>query len=448
MSDFENDIFNLEGDALDEALLAAIEATDEEARLEREERIRKNQERAEQARITAIEQDKEKAKIDELRKNLPNEGRRYFLMAEEAECSVSDNNAVITGVLFGTCKKDDEVFLYRTDGKVLGTKILSIESFNGQVYEPADEVSSNKARITFTVDYEKTGFNEENAVPKFSVLTSVKPQVKSEPGKLAIENPVMSGLMFRYPDYKSDRDYLARLMDSIANGKFLVPAMTLDGETGPDGKKKIKIIMVTKKEDPEKRSLPLFTDLQALYLWRKLFEGEKKPTVVVMNFPDAAKFVSKDGFDIIFNPSGPVSFGLPFKAVKAMNGVINKAGPGGERMHKEIITDASKVVVGEPRPGEETDNLRKAIVEFSKNRFEIKKAGLMIVIRNNQMHYLVIADLPRGSAPDTFKEMSEAMKPYLKEIKAVDFTILSEAPFAKEYFARKEWDYKRSLNDD
>ena len=58
MSDFENDIFNLEGDALDEALLAAIEATDEEARLEREERIRKNQERAEQARITAIEQEK------------------------------------------------------------------------------------------------------------------------------------------------------------------------------------------------------------------------------------------------------------------------------------------------------------------------------------------------------------------------------------------------------
>ena len=73
MSDNENNLFDLEGDALDEALLAAIDETDEEERLAREKKAQENLERAEQARITAIEKEQARAKIDELRKNLPKE---------------------------------------------------------------------------------------------------------------------------------------------------------------------------------------------------------------------------------------------------------------------------------------------------------------------------------------------------------------------------------------
>ena len=81
MSDKDNNIFDLEGDALDEALMAAIEETEEEERAARELKAKENQERAEQARVTAIEQEERKAKIEKLRQSLPNEGRRYFLMA-------------------------------------------------------------------------------------------------------------------------------------------------------------------------------------------------------------------------------------------------------------------------------------------------------------------------------------------------------------------------------
>ncbi|MCR5048132.1 MAG: enhanced serine sensitivity protein SseB C-terminal domain-containing protein [Saccharofermentans sp.] len=442
MSDKENNIFELEGDALDEALLAAIEATDEEERLAREKRIRENQERAEQARITAIEQEKTKAKIDELRKTLPNEGRRYFLMAEEAECSEDNNEAVLTGIVYGTCKKDDEVYLYRTDGKVLGTKVRSVEVFNGKVFEPADEINQTKGRITITVDYKKTGFTADNAIPKFSVLSSVKPPVKDENGKVAIENPILSGLMFRYPEYNKDKEYIARLMDGIANGRFLVPGMSTDEKPGPNGRKKMKIIMINKKNEPDKRVLPLFTDLQALYLWRKLFEGEKKPSVIVMSFAEAAKFVSKDGFDIVFNPSGPVSFGLPNKVVSTMSGIIDKH-QASKKPDREVINDGSKVVVGDPRPGEETDNVKKAMIDYCRNDSSISSAALMIIIRNGKISYLVIVDAPKASSQTVFQGITKAMKPYFDTIKSVDFSLLSETPFATDIFKKKAWDYKR-----
>lgn len=441
MSDKDKNIFDLEGDALDKALFEAIEQTDEEEREARELKARENQERAEQARVTAIEQEQRKAKIDELRKNLPNEGRRYFLMAEESECNKDKNEASVTGIVYGTCKKDDSVFLYRNDGKALGTKIISIEVFNGQVYEPADEVSQNKARLTISIDYDKSGLTPETAVPKFSVVTSVRPPVKGTDGKTAVENPSLSGLMFRYSEYKTDKDYLNHLTTNIVNGQFLIPAINNGAEAEAGSKKKIQLIMFTKKDEPDKRIMPLFTDIQALYMWRKVFEGEQKPSIVVMNFIEAAEFIEKEGFDIAINPSGPVSVGLPAKAAIQLASVANKLVAEG-KVKKETITDGSKVTVGQPHPGPETDAVRAALVKYCKGNRAIKKAGLLFMIRNNKMSYLVIVDVPKGTEKTVYTGILAAVKPHLKAIKSVDFSLYSEAPFAKDYFSKIPADYQ------
>lgn len=440
MSDKDNNIFDLEGDALDEALMAAIEETDEEERLARELKAQENQERAEQARITAIEQEERKAKIDNLRKSLPNEGRRYFLMVEEAQCDEAKKEAYVTGLVYGNCKKNDDVFLFRNDGRALATKILAIEEFYGQVFEPVEEVSQKKARLTIVIDYEKTGFTKENAVPKYSVVTTVRPPVKGADGKTAIENPSLSGLMFRYPEFNKDKEYLNHLTDNIVNGRFLIPAMNAGEGSDASGKKKLQLIMFTKKEDPNKRILPLFTDLQALYLWRKIFEGDQKPTVVVMNFLEAAKFIEKDGFDIAINPSGPVSVGLPSKAAQSIAEIARKHIAGGN-VNKEVINDGSKVVVGVPRPGAETDAVREALIGYCKGNSNIKKAGLLYLMRNNRLSYLVILDTPKGTEGEIYKGIIEAVKPHLDAVKNVDFSLLSEAPFAKDYFAKIPFDY-------
>lgn len=441
MSDKDNNIFNLEGDALDEALMAAIEEAEEEERAQRELKAKENQERAEQARITAIEQEEKKARIEQLRKSLPNEGRRYFLMAEESECDDSKNEAAVIGIVYGTCKKDDEVYLYRNDGKAVASRVISIDVFNGQVFEPADEVSQKKARVTIALDYEKTGLTKENAVPKFAVVTSVRPPVKGADGKTAIENPSLSGLMFRYPEFNKDKEYLNHLTTNIVNGRFLIPAMNREGETGADGKRKLQLIMFTRKDDPNKRILPLFTDMQALYLWRKLFEGDKKPSIVVMGFLEAAKFIEKDGFDIALNPSGPVSVGLPSKAATELAKLAQKIASGA-KVNKEVINDGSKVVVGAPRPGEETDNVRSALVNYCRGSKEIRKAGLMYMIRDGKVSYLIVLDAPKGKESVIYAGLLAVLKPHLNAVKKVDFSLLSEAPFAKDYFSKMKWDYQ------
>ncbi|MBQ7275351.1 MAG: enhanced serine sensitivity protein SseB C-terminal domain-containing protein [Clostridiales bacterium] len=441
MSDKDKNIFDLEGDALDEALMAAIEQTDEEEREARELKAKENQERAEQARITAIEQEQKKAKIEELRKNLPNEGRRYFLMAEESECDEQKNEASVTGIVYGTCKKDDSVFLYRNDGKALGSKVISVEKYNGQVYEPADEVSQGKARITISIDFKKSGLTADNAVPKFAVVTSVRPPVKGADGKTAIENPSLSGLMFRYPEYKTDKEYLNHLTTNIVNGQFLIPAMNNGGQEQDGGKKKIQLIMFTKKEEPDKRLMPLFTDIQALYLWRKVFEGEQKPSIVVMNFVEVAKFIQKEGLDLAINPAGPISVGLPAKAATQLASLAQKMAASG-KVKKENITDGSKVTVGQPHPGPETDAVRQVLVDYCKGNRDIKKAGLLFMIRNNKMSYLVIVDVPKGKEQPVYSGLLAAMKPHLKSIKNVDFSLYAEAPFAKDYFAKIPADYQ------
>ncbi len=441
MSDKDKNIFDLEGDALDEALMAAIEQTDEEEREARELKAKENQERAEQARVTAIEQEQKKAKIEELRKNLPNEGRRYFLMAEESECDEQKNEASVTGIVYGTCKKDDSVFLYRNDGKALGSKVISVEKYNGQVYEPADEVSQGKARITISIDFNKSGLTADNAVPKFAVVTSVRPPVKGADGKTAIENPSLSGLMFRYPEYKTDKEYLNHLTTNIVNGQFLIPAMNNGGQEQAGGKKKIQLIMFTKKEEPDKRLMPLFTDIQALYLWRKVFEGEQKPSIVVMNFVEVAKFIQKEGLDLAINPAGPISVGLPAKAATQLASLAQKMAASG-KVKKENITDGSKVTVGQPHPGPETDAVRQVLVDYCKGNRDIKKAGLLFMIRNNKMSYLVIVDVPKGKEQPVYSGLLAVMKPHLKSIKSVDFSLYAEAPFAKDYFAKIPADYQ------
>lgn len=442
MSDKDKNIFDLEGDDLDAALMAAIEETDEEEREARELKAKENQERAEQARVTAVEQEQKKAKIEELRKSLPNEGRRYFLMAEESECDEQKNEASVTGIVYGTCKKDDSVFLYRNDGRALGSKVISVEKYNGQVFEPADEVSQGKARITILVDYKKSGLTKENAVPKFAVVTSVRPPVKGADGKTAIENPSLSGLMFRYPEYKTDKEYLNHLTTNIVNGQFLIPAMPGGNGVQADGKKKIQLIMFTKKETPDKRILPLFTDLQALYLWRKVFQSEQKPSIVVMNFIEAAKFIEKDGFDIAINPSGPVSVGLPAKAATQLAAMARKMA-GDAKVKKETIADGSKVIIGEPKSSDETADIKDAISAFCSGNPDIKKAGLLYLIRNGQTSYLIILDAPKSSQQEVFSGVLNAVRPHLKSIKKVDMSLLSEAPFANDYYSRKPWDYKR-----
>jgi hypothetical protein len=159
-----------------------------------------------------------------------------------------------------------------------------------------------------------------------------------------------------------------------------------------------------------------------------------------MSFLEAAKFIEKDGFDVALNPSGPVSVGLPSKAATELARLAHKIASGA-KVNKETINDGSKVVVGVPRPGQETDDMRAALINYCRSNREIKKAGLLYMIREGKPSYLVIIDAPKGKESVLYAGLLAALKPHLKTIKKVDFSLMSEAPFAKDYFAKIPCDY-------
>lgn len=435
MSD-KDKIMNLEGDDLDAALMAAIDETDREEEEARQRRIEAEQERAEQARVTAIEDNDHKAKIDELRRNNPNLGERFFLVAENNECNEQNNTAVLRGSLFGGAKVGDEVFLYRNDGKVLPTKIISIEALNGGIYEPVNEARAKSVVITIEIDYKKTGFTSQDGAPKYSVLTSVKPPVADDKGRAPVENPALLGLSLKHTVLRSDKDFTRAFLQNLVNGRFIVPAHTSD-EAGPDGKKKLQIMMLMDKEHPERKMFPLFTDVRTLALWKDILKQEKKPSIVALSFPEAVNFVMKDKFDIALNPMGPAPVFIPNKVVESVSEQLKKGG----NVKKEVITDGSKIMIGPPVEDAETMAVRSALVSYCQSNKSVKKAGLLLIKRSSRVSWFVITDAPKGSEQEVFKGILDAVRPHLKKIGTVDFSLLADTPFAKDYFSKKNWDY-------
>ncbi|MBP5180716.1 MAG: enhanced serine sensitivity protein SseB C-terminal domain-containing protein [Clostridiales bacterium] len=437
MSDNEKDnILNLEGDDLDAALMAAIEETEEE---EEQARIRKeeeNKERAEQARITAIENSEQKAKVDNLRAGINNANQRFYLVNEDGECDEAKGTATLKGSLFGIVKKGDEAFLYRDDGKVLPTKIVEVEALNNGIYEPVDETRDKSVVLTIEVDYKKTGFTKDNGAPKYAVLSSVKPPVADNTGKAPIENPALFALSLKYNALKSDKEYVRNFMQHTVNGRFLVPAHSTD-KTGPDGKKSIQIVMLMDKQHNDRKMFPLFTDVRTVALWKDLFKSENKPTLAAMRFPEVIKFIEKEGFDVAINPMGPIPTFLPNKLLMSIASNL------GSQIKKEVITDGSKIMIGPVQPNPESEAVRKALIKHCESIEAISKAGLLYIKRSNRVSYFVIVDAPKDEAGKLFPGILAAVKPHLKAIKTVDFSVLSEAPFAKDYFSKKSWDYIR-----
>ena len=438
MSDNEKDnILNLEGDDLDAALMAAIEETEEEeqqARLKREE---EHKERAEQARITAIENEKQKAKVDAIRAQINKANQRFFLVNEGSECDEAKGTASLRGSLFGQVKTGDTAFLYRDDGKVLPTKVIGVEVLNNSIYEPVGETRDKSVVLTIEVDYKKTGFTKENAAPKYAVLSSVNPPVADSKGNAPIENPALFALSLRYNSLKADKDYIRNFMQHTVNGRFVVPAHTSD-EVGQDGKKKIQIVMLMDKSHGDRKIFPLFTDIRTVMLWKDLFKSANKPALISMRFPEVVKFIEKEGFDAAINPMGPVPTFLPNKLLMQIASNLGN-GP----IKKEVITDGSKIMIGPVQDNPESDAVRQALIKHCEGVGQINKAGLLYIKRNNRVSYFVIIDAPKEEAGTLFPGILAALKPHLNAVKTVDFSVLSETPFAVDYFSKKKWDYIR-----
>ena len=441
-NDNDNESVDQELD-LDALIEQAIEETDAEQEALKEEKRKAHEEMLIKQREEAVAQ--EKARADALKAN---GGRRFYLIAESSE--VGEDSITTTGDLYGEMHKGDKVFVYRPGGSIIMSEVMDIKSADDSQKADDGEVNgakNAKVSVTMKFKFKNVGVVAEKLIPKFTVISGIKPM--NNP-KGPIENPALLGVSLKYTDNADNKEYLQILMGHMTLSRFIIPAHV--GEEGPDGKKKLQIIAINKK-DGDGRMLPIFTDPAALSAWKELMQNEQKPTAVVVTFPEAVNMSKQDGVDLILNPYGPVAIQFPagiIDTISKSKGYIDRFGEDGKKKpsySKEMIKDANRIMVGEPPAIAEVKAVREAIKEYAATVSDITSVGLLAKKNSGEEPgYLVIVDCPKGVEREIFKDIYAAMKPLLNKFKKVEFSRYAETMFADDYFSLHPLDYVKNPN--
>lgn len=430
---------------LDAMILAAIEETDAE-----EEQRKADRKQAEIDRIAKQSAERE-AKEKEERVSPKKYGRRFFMMPTNVE--IGDNVLTVTGNLFGEVHLEDKVFVYRPNGQVVISSVLSIESAaEGQnVPEGGAPTAAKNAVIKMGLGFKfnNSGFEAEKIIPEYSVIANVQPPVASTK---AVENPAILGMTLEYKNNINNKEFNRVLINHMVNSRFVLPVHKSD-RIGSNGKPAMQLITVNDKDDESQRMLPIFTDVNALKGWKTIFDENNKPTVVIMTFQELVAATSKDGFDYVINAFGPVAVKIPFEFVSKMvasESYQKRFGENGTatlRYRKENVTDGAKIAVGAPPEIAEVKAVRDAIKAYCALVPAVKTAGLLCKINKGEKPgYLCIVDCPKEDARNIFMGIHTAVQPYLNKIKKIEFSRYEDTVFADQYFAQQPFDYVKNPN--
>lgn len=431
---------------LDAKILAAIEETDAE-----EEQRKVERRQAEAERVANRDKETE-VPVTKTTSDVKHIGRRFFLMPTETE--VGDNLIKATGAVFGQANVGDKVYIYRPNGQVVMSSILSITPAGGEE-QTVPEGTPNGAKNTLATlelgfKFANVGFEPDNIIPSYSVLTNVQPSV---PSRRTVENPAILGLTLLYNKYGQEKDFNRVLVNHMVNTSFMVPVY-VKGK-GADGNPSMQIITLEDNENKVLRNLPIFTDAVALKSWKEFFGDSNKPTVAILTFQEITKIISADKLSLIINPYGPIAVKIPFDFVNKLTkseSYINRFGEDGEKRkkyRKENVTDGSKIAVGVPPQIEEVKAIRQAIKNCCSGYSSVKTAGLLCKVKKGEKPgYLCIVDCPKADARDVFTAINAAVKPFLNKITKIEFSRYEETIFADQYFSNEPFDYVKNPNQD
>ena len=427
---------NEEIDDLDALIMSAIEETEQEEQQLREEKIAKANERAAALAKSREEAEERAKKIEEIKRSLPNEGRRFFLVVEDQDGDGTDVKLV--GNLHGPMKEEDKVFIYKPDFKVTPAVVKDIQPYEGDESTKSSDPKSRRVVITLAIPVPET-------IPEFSVVASAKPDTTGDKS-IPVENPALLGLSLEYKRFARDRKYTEAFMTSILNGRFMVAGIPKEGKS-EDGKKTLSLISINDTKGGGALMLPLFTDPGALSSWKELMKREQKPVVLIMDFKDAVKQTSAKKMDFIINPYGPVPLKLPRIMIDMITATpdYQKWSSGLNERRKEATNKslATKIIIGELPPSPESESVKEALVKYCSGNPAVERAGVTAKIHGKNSAYLFIIDCASGKEKQIFSEIYKEIKPLLSEGRNMEFTLFKDAVFAEDFFSKHPLDYRK-----
>lgn len=204
------------------------------------------------------------------------ENRRFVMMIEEAFPAQGNDGIVTVGMMRGTIKNGDAVYLLEPGDRICMVNVIGLAVQDGGEMKPVEEATN---RITGVKIYDISG---RKTVAKYAVLTSVKPQLnRKDPS--SIENPYVWGLSFGYRKFIKDADYFDILVSELLMTNVLVPVYK--GEEGH--------AVLSRPNPSGKVDLLVFTDKYQMLLgnWKKAGDQEDTLWISVMRFTDCIDMI-------------------------------------------------------------------------------------------------------------------------------------------------------------
>ena len=431
---------------LDAKIMAAIEETDLE-----EEQRKADRKQAELDRVSkqTAERESQFQNIDDAKPKKA--ARRFFIMPESKE--ILESSIKVSGKVFGEVRVGDKVFIYRTNGQVVMSSVLSLESdAEDQVVPEEGEAKAARnavIKMELGFNFANAGFEPENIINDFSIISNVVPVPNT---RKTVENPAILGLTLYYNQYSKDKEFNKVLVNHLVNASFVLPVHAT-GRNGANGKPAMQLLTLSDTSEEGRRMLPIFTDVLALSGWKNIFNDENKPQVAILTFQEIVNITLKDEIDFVINSSGPVAVRIPFDFIsKVVSSESYKArfgedGKKRQKYRKDTVNDGSKIAVGAPPQTAEVQAIRQALKGYCATVPSIMTAGLLCKLKKGEKPgYLCIVDCPKEQARDIFIGINDVVKPFLNKIKKIEFSRYAETVFADQYFASEPFDYVKNPN--
>lgn len=257
---------------------------------------------------------------------------RYTMVAEQVLQFKSDE-AVITGMLQGRVEKSYPVFVYFPGKPMAAAIVTRIETAPGVTGKFAEN-----QHCSLTI-HNPQGLRD---IDKYSVISDIRTPSKLNP-KIPIENPYLLGLTNVYEANVKDNAFMGLFIFALTHSVFVVPVAVDDGSVHEDAQghksANIRLHFIANKDHPENKTLPIFTDLASLVLWKGVGDPKNPPKTMVLRFQDAADIATRDFNGLALNAFGPKPLFISNKfidKIRSLDAYVREFGKQGHASIKPV----------------------------------------------------------------------------------------------------------------
>lgn len=242
----------------------------------------------------------EGGKAKEKDKNNSAEPRRFTVLVEDAFQLKDNQGVVVGGNVHGTVNNHDKVYiLHPILGDVFQAEIDGIEEGPMTMVETATD---SRVGLKFT------SVKERNQIPKYAVITNIRPLSKPSKEDPNAESPFLLGLCREYDRLIKEAAFQSIFTFAVFSSRYITPVkIEVDKNKSTEDKavirkdSKISFKLIRKPDDEDILALPVFTDYYELRRWDQAYIDNEQPQNFFMTFEQCAEIGLKNG-GFVINP--------------------------------------------------------------------------------------------------------------------------------------------------